>query len=339
MSTQKLEKVIIQLSEADNTSEKLQPPEEINLNLGPPDPLSSGIGTKAARRGWSTEVISVVITFLQNAPLFAHKMKYLKRALIYIALPLLLASSFQLFFASSALAQRSPNNTVVFNPVSYGGWQTGCHYPGTPNFAVIQLTAANHDCGATCANTTSCSYFVKTTDGPHGTCYLKSGPLPHAVLGDSNYYVCGYVENPKGQPATPPTQPATPPQIPSPPQFQGGNQACPFNGGCYDSTYSNLAATCGNDPRGTCQVNASHQAYNQCGCDNITAFGSSCDWGDDATQSYRPQYNSIDWCRRDKDILSRDANCWGCTDGVDNKVYCRRRWTLFSGKQVPYPCH
>ena len=331
---------MIQLSEADNTSGKLQPSEKINLSLEPPLPLPSGIGAQAVRQGWFIQAISVVMTFLKNASLFAYKMKYLKRSFIYIVLPLILASSLPLIFASSALAQGISGSTFGgFNPAPYGGWQTGCHYPNTPNIATIQLTAANHDCGATCANTTSCNFFVKTTDGPHGTCYLKSLPgTTFPVPGDSKYYVCGYVTNPKGQPAPPPPQ--TPPsQIPSPPQFRGGNQACPFNGDCYDSKYFSLAATCGNDPRGTCQVNAAQQAYNQCNCDDIRAFGSSCDWGDDATQSYRPQYNSIDWCRRDKDILSRDANCWGCTDGVDNKVYCRRRGTLFSGKQVPYPCH
>jgi hypothetical protein len=88
-----------------------------------------------------------------------------------------------------------PGGTIPFNRASYGGWQTGCHYPNTPNIATIQLTADNHDCGATCASTTSCNFFVKTTDGPHGTCYLKSLPgTTFATPGDPNYYVCGYVD-------------------------------------------------------------------------------------------------------------------------------------------------
>ena len=91
-----------------------------------------------------------------------------------------------------------PPGTISFNQAPYGGWQTGCHYPNTPNIATIQLTADHHDCGATCANTTSCNFFVKTTDGPHGTCYLKSLPgSTFAVPGDPNYYVCGYVDSPK----------------------------------------------------------------------------------------------------------------------------------------------
>ena len=132
-----------------------------------------------------------------------HKMKYLKRSLICIVLPLILAFSLPLIFVSSALAVQIPGDPTSFNPTPYGGWQTGCHYPDTPNtlnIATIQLTAANHDCGATCANTTSCSYFVKTTDGPHGTCYLKAGLVPHAVAGNPNYYVCGYVARPKFPP-------------------------------------------------------------------------------------------------------------------------------------------
>ena len=134
-------------------------------------------------------------------------MKDFKRPLIYIALQLIFVASLQLLFASSAFAQIS-GNTILFNPAPYGGWQTGCHYPNPPvlnpaagsprDLAVIQLTGANHNCGATCANTLNCSHFVKTTDGSHGACYLKSGPVPPAVAGNPNYYVCGYVTRPKG---------------------------------------------------------------------------------------------------------------------------------------------
>ncbi len=105
------------------------------------------------------------------------------------------------------LAAAIPPNPVTFNQAPYGGWQTGCHYPNPPvlnpaagsprDIAVIQLTAAHHDCGAICANTLNCSHFVKTTDGPHGTCYLKSGPVPAPTAGDPKYYVCGYVAHPK----------------------------------------------------------------------------------------------------------------------------------------------
>jgi hypothetical protein len=90
---------------------------------------------------------------------------------------------------------------VTWNVAPYGYWASDCHYPGQSDLGSVKLTANFHDCGATCQNTQSCTHFVKTADGPYGTCYMKSGPIPApTVATQKNYYLCGTVTNPK-QPA------------------------------------------------------------------------------------------------------------------------------------------
>jgi hypothetical protein len=74
-----------------------------------------------------------------------------------------------------------------------GYWKSGCHYPETPDLQVVTLNAQDKNCGAVCHRTNGCSHYVRTADGPFGTCYLKAGSIPQIPTpGDSNYYVCGF---------------------------------------------------------------------------------------------------------------------------------------------------
>jgi hypothetical protein len=85
-----------------------------------------------------------------------------------------------------------------WNGAPYGYWASDCDYPGQSDLSSVTFTAKSDDCGATCQNTENCTHFVKTADGPYGTCHMKSGLLPApTVATQKNHYLCGVVTKPK----------------------------------------------------------------------------------------------------------------------------------------------